>query len=179
MESMSKICIDARMWGIKHTGIGRYVENLIENLLGEVVLIVNPEVKDEPKLARFEKYYARYHPYSYLAQFEMLWLLVKINPDLLHVPHFTIPLLWWGKMVVTIHDLIKHISRGPATTTRHPFIYWAKYLQYLFIVWFAVHRADHIIVPAKYWKDIMVEKYKLNDSKVSVTYEGVSDSIYR
>lgn len=176
---MSKICIDARMWGVKHTGIGRYVENLIDNLPSRVVLIVDSEVKDEPKLARFEKHCAHYHPYSYLAQLEMWWLLIKINPDLLHVPHFTIPLLWWGKMVVTIHDLIKHVSKGPATTTRHPLIYWAKYFQYLFIVWFAVHRADHIIVPAKYWKDILVEKYKLNTNKISVTYEGVSDSIYR
>ena len=176
---MSRICIDARFWGIKHTGIGRYVENLIDNLPSEVILIIHPENQSEPKLARFKKYYAQYHPYSYLAQFEMLWLLVKINPDLLHVPHFTIPLLWWRKMVVTIHDLIKHFSKGPATTTRHPFIYWAKYLQYLFIVWFAVHRANHVIVPAQYWKEIIIEKYQLNASKVSVTYEGVSDSIYR
>ena len=109
----------------------------------------------------------------------MLGLLFKINPDLLHVPHFTIPVFWWGKMVVTIHDLIKHLSKGTATTTRHPFIYWIKYIQYLFIVWFAVHRANHIIVPAQYWKDIIVEKYQLNGSKVSVTYEGVSDSLYR
>ena len=96
----------------------------------------------------------------------------------MHIPHFTIPLLWWGKMVVTIHDLIKHISKGPATTTRHPFIYWAKYFQYLFVVWFAVRRADHIIVPAQYWKDILIEKYKLNANYVSITYEGASDSIY-
>lgn len=176
---MSKICIDARFWGIKHTGIGRYVENLIDNLPSEVILIVHPELKNEPKLARFEKYYAKFHPYSYLSQLEMLWLLLKINPDLLHIPHFTVPVLWPKKLIVTIHDLIKHQSKGPKTTTRHPFIYWIKYLQYLFIVWFAVHRADHIIVPAQYWKDIIVEKYQLNVNKVSVTYEGVSDSIYR
>ena len=176
---MKKILVDARFWGIKHTGIGRYVENLIDNLPGEIVLIVHPDQKNEPKLQKFTKYYAKYHPYSYQAQFEMLWLLLKINPDLLHVPHFTIPVLWPGKFIVTIHDLIKHISKGPATTTRHPLIYWAKYWQYLFIVWFAVHRANHIIVPAKYWKDILIEKYKLNANKVSVTYEGVSDSLYR
>ncbi len=176
---MKKICIDARMWGIKHTGIGRYVENLIDNLPGKVVLIVHPDLKNESKLKVFEKYYAKYHPYSYLAQFEMFWLLLKIKPDLLHVPHFTIPVLWLGKLVVTIHDLIKHLSRGPNTTTRHPLIYWLKYIQYLFIVWFAVHRASHIIVPAIYWKDILIKKYKLNASNISVTYEGVSDSLYR
>ncbi|MEK7091006.1 MAG: glycosyltransferase [Patescibacteria group bacterium] len=169
-----KICIDARMWGIKHTGIGRYIENLIDNLPGDVILIVPPDLKNEPKLAKFKKYYARFHPYSFLAQLEMLWILSFIRPNLLHVPHFTIPVLWLGKMIVTIHDLIKHLSRGRDTTTRHPFLYRVKYLGYLIIVWLAVHRAIHIIVPAKYWKSILEKKYRLNPAKISVTYEGVS-----
>ena len=59
-----KICVDARMWGIKHTGIGRYVENLIDNLPGDVTLIVPPDLKNEPKLAKFTKHYAYFHPYS-------------------------------------------------------------------------------------------------------------------
>ena len=169
-----RVVIDARMWGIKHTGIGRYVENLIANLPGDAILIVPPELRHEPQLAKFTKYYARFHPYSLLAQLEMPWILSFIRPDLLHVPHFTIPVLWPGKMVVTIHDLIKHISRGRDTTTRHPLLYWPKYLGYLIIVWLAVHRASHIIVPAKYWKDLLIKKYHLNPAKISVTYEGVS-----
>ena len=172
------ICIDARMWGVKHTGIGRYVEELVDNLPGEVVLIVHPEVKDEPKLARFKKYYAHHHPYSFLAQFEMTWLLLQIKPNLLHVPHFTVPVFWWGKLVVTIHDLIKHYSKGADTTTKNLGLYWFKYYLYLFIVWFAVHRADHVIVPAQYWKAILISKYKLDTNKIAVTYEAVS-SIYR
>ena len=169
-----KICVDARMWGIKHTGIGRYVENLIDNLPGDVTLIVPPDLKNEPKLAKFTKHYAYFHPYSLLAQFEMLWILSFIRPDLLHVPHFTIPVLWPGKMVVTIHDLIKHLSKGRDTTTRHPLLYWPKYLGYLAIVWLAVHRASRIIVPVKYWKDILIRKYRLNPDKIAVTYEGVT-----
>ncbi len=169
-----KICIDARMWGIKHTGIGRYVENLIDNLPGEAVLIVPPDLKNELKLAKFTKYYARFHPYSLLSQLEMLWILSFIRPDVLHVPHFTIPVFWPGKMVVTIHDLIKHMSKGRDTTTHNPIFYWPKYFGYLAIVWLAVHRARHIIVPAKYWKSILVKKYHLNPAKISVTYEGVT-----
>ncbi|KKU03261.1 MAG: Glycosyl transferase, group 1 [Candidatus Amesbacteria bacterium GW2011_GWB1_47_26] len=170
------ICIDARLWGIRHTGIGRYVENLIDNLPGEVILIVPPDLKNEPKLAKFTKYYARFHPYSFLAQLEMLWILSFIRPDLLHVPHFTILVLWPGRMVVTIHDLIKHISKGHDTTTRHPLLYWLKYFGYLIIVWLAVHRASHIIVPAKYWRDILIKKYGLNPAEISVIYEGVAQT---
>ncbi len=171
-----KICIDARMWGIKHTGIGRYIENLIDNLPGEIILIVPPDLKNEPKLAKFTKYYARFHPYSFLAQLEMFWILSFIRPDLLHVPHFTIPVLWPGKMIVTIHDLIKHLSKGSDTTTRHPLLYWLKYFGYLTIVWLAVYRASHIIVPAKYWRDILIKKYHLNPDKISVTYESVAQT---
>src|SRR3990167_4471862 len=107
MESMKKICIDARMWGIKHTGIGRYVENLVDNLPGDVILIVHPDQKNEPKLARFKKYYAKYHPYSVLAQLEMLILLIKIKPDIVHFTHFSVPILWRGKVGGGIYDLIK------------------------------------------------------------------------
>lgn len=174
---MLKICIDARFWGIAHTGIGRYIENLVNNFPGDVILIVPPKLRDEPKLARFSKYYARFHPYSFISQLEMLWILSFIRPNLLHVPHFTIPVLWPGKIVVTIHDLIKHLSRGRDTTTRNPLFYWLKYFGYSTIVWLAVHRASHIFVPAKYWKKILIEKYKISENKVSVTYEGVSSSI--
>lgn len=171
------ICIDARFWGIEHTGIGRYIENLVDNLPSDVVLIVPPKLKNEPKLARFHKHYVRFHPYSLISQFEMLWILSFIRPNLLHIPHFTIPVLWPGKIIVTIHDLIKHISKGPKTTTRNPILYWFKYYFYLFIVWTAVHRASHILVPAKYWKKALVEKYKIPEEKISVTYEGVSSSL--
>ncbi len=172
-----KICIDARFWGIEHTGIGRYIENLIDNLPSDVILIVPPKLKNEPKLARFHKYYARFHPYSLVSQLEMLWILSFIRPNLLHVPHFTIPILWPGKMIVTIHDLIKHLSRGYDTTTRNPLFYWLKYFGYLTIVWLAIHRASHVFVPAKYWKKALVEKYKISEEKISVTYEGVSSSL--
>ena len=173
---MKKICIDARLYGIRHTGIGRYVQNLITNLPdpSSVTLIISPENAALPELKQFSKYTARYHPYTYLSQFEMLWLLLKIRPALLHVPHFTVPFLWPGKIVVTIHDLIKHLSKGPATTTRSPAVYWLKYLQYLFIVWFTVSRAAHIIVPANFWKYELIKRFKIPAVKISVTYEGVS-----
>lgn len=174
---MKTICIDARLWGTQNTGIGVYIENLVANLPKDsdikVVLIVDKTGLVEPKLAGFEKVLAKYHPYSNLAQFEMLFLLWKIKPDLLHVPHFTIPVLWSGKMVVTIHDLIKHLSRGADTTTRNPIIYWIKYFQYLLIMWLTVKRSAKIIVPTKYWQEILISNYGLKSGKVIVTYEGV------
>jgi len=179
MNKTIKVCIDARLWGSRHTGIGRYIENLIdcmpESSDCEIILIVPPDLKHESKLKSFTKYYARYHPYSLISQFEMLYLLTTIKPDLIHVPHFTIPIFWPGKQVVTIHDLIKHFSKGSDTTTRHKYVYWFKYLGYLLITYLAIKRANHIIVPAKYWKKIISKKYNISSKKISVTYEGVSE----
>ena len=173
---MNKICIDARFWGIKHTGIGRYVENLIDNLSGDVILIVHPELEHEPKLQRFTKYYSKYHPYSVLAQFEMLILLIKIKPGLVHFPHFSVPLLWRGKFVVTIHDLIKHYSANLSSTTRNPLVYLAKQIGYRISVWNAIKFSQKIIVPADYWKKEIVKKFNVDADKIAVTYEGVSDN---
>lgn len=177
-----KICVDARMWGTKHTGIGRYVENLIANfpkdIQSKVVLIVPPDLINEPKLSLYPKFVAKYHPYSLLSQFEMLYLLLKIRPALLHVPHFTVPVFWPGKFIVTIHDLIKHHSTGSTTTTHSPWAYKVKLLGYKFIVKYAVSRAFHVIVPSKFWQMELVSRYSLPISKITVTHEGVDKTIF-
>ncbi len=140
-------------------------------------LIVSPENLNNPDIAQYPRFAARFHPYSPWAQFEMLGLWQKIRPDLLHVPHFSIPVLWPGKIVITIHDLIKHYSKGSDTTTQNPAFYWLKYLGYLAVVKIAVIRARRIIVPANYWKQELVRLYKIPSDRIQVTYEGVDSGL--
>lgn len=174
---MKVICLDARFYGIAHTGIGRYVENLVLNLPPDpnvkVVLIVHPSQLTNPDLVNFEKYPARYHPYTFLSLWEMHWLLFRIRPDLVHIPHLTVPFLWPGKIVVTVHDLVKHYSRGPQASTHRRIVYWLKYLEYLAMSSISIWRAAHIITPSIYWKKILVDKYRLSPAKITVIYEGV------
>lgn len=175
-----KICIDARLYGIAHTGIGRYTENLILNLPSDpqisVVLIVSPENISNPDLANFPKYIAKYHPYHPLAQIEMVYLLAKIHPDLYHATDFTAPILWFCNTIITIHDLIKVYFRGSQTTTKNPVLYWLKYFWYRFNIWLDVHKARQLIVPSKYWQDQLVHRYHLHPGKISVTYEGITEA---
>ena len=174
---MKTICIDARFWGIKDTGIGRYTENLIANLPisddTKLVLLTTSQTAQEPKLKKFAKYIIHYHPYTFLSFIETHIALFKIKPDLFHATNLSVPVLWPGKIIITIHDLIKHYSRGLANTTRHPAIYWLKYFEYLVLINLAIRRASHIIVPADYWKEILIQKYHLPEDKISVTYEGI------
>lgn len=178
---MRTICLDARLYGIAHTGIGRYTENLIRflpvNSSSHVLLIVSPENEHNSDLDKFEKVVARFHPYAIPAQFEMLWIWLKYRPILLHATHSSIPALWPGKFVVTFHDLIRHQSHGPGSTTQKHFFYWFKYLGYLLVDKIALWRSQAIIVPSHYWEKVLISQYRIPQSKIYVTYEGVDKSI--
>jgi len=179
---MAKIVIDARMYGLEHAGIGRYVANLVKEIRDlklknqEIILLVRK--KDFKKLKRevgsdFRLVSCSAAHYSLQEQIIVPLQLIKLKPDLVHFPHFNVPVFWWGKQVVTIHDLIKHQSRGPETTTRWQPFYWFKYFAYRLITWLAVRRAKKVIVPSQWWKKKLIEYYHLQPEKVAVTYEGV------
>ena len=158
---MKKIAIDARMMGLEHAGIGRYVENLVK------------ELKKSKQLELvFLKSRARH--YSLNEQLLMPFVISRSGADLIHFPHFNVPLFCPKPFVVTIHDLIKHQSRGSTTTTRLPLFYWLKYIAYLFVFWLAVKRAKKIIVPSQTVKKELLKRYRLPPEKVVVIYEGVS-----
>lgn len=174
-----RIGIDARMSGPAHAGIGRYVENLIKELSKnknlELVLFVrksNQAIRQSGNQAIVE---ADIPHYSLAEQFLMPGIIKKAQVDLMHFPHFNIPVFYTGKYVVTIHDLIKHASRGMETTTRTPWLYWLKYLGYKFVFRQAVKRAVKILVPSQWVKKQLIEIYGLPEDKVVVTYEGVGE----
>lgn len=173
-----KLVIDARMWGTKHTGIGRYVENLIDNLPEKtgfyISLIIPPDLVSEPKLKQFPKIVSQYHPYSILSQIEIFLLLKKAKPDLVHFTHFSVNIFWNGPYILTLHDLILNFSTSTSTTTRNRLVYLIKRLGYLITLHRALNHSLKIIVPSNYWKTKLIEKYKINTDKITVTYEGVS-----
>jgi len=158
---MKKIAIDVRMMGLEHAGIGRYVENLVKEL---------------KKTKQFELIFlkSRARHYSFKEQLIMPFVIACSGADLIHFPHFNVPFFCFKPFVVTIHDLIKHQSRGLATTTRLPLFYWLKYTAYLFVFWLAVKRAKKIIVPSQAVKKELIKKYKLKSGKIVIIYEGAS-----
>jgi len=168
-----KIAIDARMYGLEHAGIGRYVMNLIDQLQTQdrkneyfVLLRQNYFQTLKFKNKKFKKVLADFSHYSWQEQVFLPLLLLKLKPDLTHFPHFNAPFFWWGKQVMTIHDLIKHQSRGLQTTTRTPLFYWGKYLVYRVLFWLVTQRAAKIIVPSQWVKK------QLGLKKVVVIYEA-------
>src|SRR3990167_6714654 len=109
-----RIGLDARFLGPEGTGIGRYVSSLLENLEAidknnyyVVFLRKQNWHLFNPTSPNFTKVLADARWYTAKEQLIMPFLLKKAKLDLLHVPHFNIPVAYPGKMIVTIHDLIK------------------------------------------------------------------------
>jgi glycosyltransferase involved in cell wall biosynthesis len=108
-----RIGIDARFYGSLGKGLGRYTEKLIFHLEAidtdnEYVVFLRRENFDEyiPRSPRFRKVVAQYAWYGLSEQTLFVLLLYRFRFDLVHFPHFNVPLLYRRPFVVTIHDLI-------------------------------------------------------------------------
>lgn len=178
-----KIGIDARLYGLEHAGLGRYVSKLVETVLkvdkkNKYVLFLTRRHAEEFKNRKRVKVVVCNIPiYSFAEQLLLPWIFQKEKLDLLHVPHFNAPLLYPGKYILTIHDLIKHDSTGKATTTRQPLLYFIKRLGYLFLTGLISKRAMAIIVPSNFVKDDVAHRLNVSPDKITVTYEASAGSL--
>lgn len=181
-----RIGIDCRLAGVKHAGIGRYIQNIVRHCVTDdrfewVLFFHNARQANEVlpgKTPRVKRVYVTARHYSMLEQLVIPYLFWREKLTLLHVPHFNIPLLYPGKMVITIHDLLWHEQRGPAVTTLPSWQYWPKYAAYKLIVAQAVSRAKAIFVPTKTVKKTLARYYPHTESKIHLTPEGV-DKAYQ
>lgn len=177
---MAKIGIDARLWGTKHGGIGRYTEELVRSLQtldrkNKYTIFCKSEDKENiPNSSKWHKVVADVKHYTIAEQTEFLRILNKENLDLVHFQHFNVPVLYNGKFIVTIHDLIWHDIKGLNATNQPALFYFIKYLSYRFVVKRILKKAAKIIVPSNTIKNDLLGKFKLLASKVEVTYEGVT-----
>ena len=179
---MTHIIIDARLYGPKHTGLGRYTKNLLLALKElpdfkkyKFTLLVYPQLLAEISKDLKDSY--QYVPtplrhYSLAEQIFLPTLLSKLKPDLVHFTHLDKPIFYFKKSVVTVHDLIRHFSKGKETTTRNPLLYWPKYWAYLLMTRI-IFISSHLIVPSHFWRDYIIKKYKFPPRKIITTYEAV------
>lgn len=178
-----KIGIDARLSGAKHAGIGRYTQNLIRELLKEnkknfYVCFFHDQVQADEVLGEYAKdkkvkiVITPVRHYSFAEQKKLPKLFALENLDLLHVPHFNIPIFYKGKIIITIHDLLWHEYKGGSVTTLNPVVYTLKYLFYRLVTRIAVHKAEKILVPAQTIKNTVIRFYPKTKEKIIITKEG-------
>ncbi len=175
-----KIGIDARLYGLKHAGIGRYVMHLVEELkrldtTNQYILFLRQDVYHQLNLPpNWHKVLADVHHYTLAEQIYLPKLIKSSQVDLIHFPHFNVPLLYPGPFIVTIHDLLWHEVRGLRVTTLNPLIYLLKYGGYRLVVAHALTKAAHILVPSHWVRQELEVRFNLPSHKVSVTYEGIA-----
>jgi glycosyltransferase involved in cell wall biosynthesis len=175
-EPRRTIGIDCR-FAKTHSGIGRYTRELVSHLLQRndpwhYVLFVRDAhdhglfLPENP--ANFELSVFKYPYYSLTEQIHFHRLIKKMNVDLMHFPHFNVPLHCPVPFVVTIHDLILHYYPNEAGIL--------KRLAYTKLMKHAIRHAAHIITVSNFTADDIVKHYGESvRAKITVTYEGVSD----
>ncbi|OGI28558.1 MAG: hypothetical protein A2288_03420 [Candidatus Moranbacteria bacterium RIFOXYA12_FULL_44_15] len=178
-----RIGIDARFYGPIGKGLGRYTQKLVENLekidsVNEYFIFLRKQNFEDyvPKNKNFQKILADYRWYTWQEQIFFPRLLKKYQLDLLHFPHFNVPLFYRGKSVVTIHDLILIHFPTVRNSTLSPFLYKLKFLAYKMVIKSAIRRSNRVIAVSKFTKKDILENYpEAPNEKVVVTYEACED----
>jgi len=173
-----KILVDARLYGLENTGIGRYTINFLNELQkldikNNYIILLREKYYHLLKFPEnFEKALADIPHYSLKEQIQIPKIIKKYNPDLVHFLHFNVPISFDRKFIVTIHDMTMHYQKVDSSNLPLPF-YFIKHTFYKKVFKHAVLKSKKIIVPSQFVKDQVVDHFKIKKEKVKVTYEGI------
>jgi glycosyltransferase involved in cell wall biosynthesis len=166
-----KIAFDLRR--IRNPGIGRYMTCLTEAVVAQssehdYLLILPPSAEEAIAChgRRIERVISSAACYSLQEQIELPRLLRRHKVDLLHSPHFNIPLVSPCPTVVTIHDVIYLACKQdlPSRLGR---------LYYRVMMAAAVRRADTILTDSEFSKKDIVRYLHANPARIDVVYPAV------
>ena len=146
------IVIDAR---IRRASTGRYTDRLVQHLQAidtENTYTVLVQSDDDWKMTNpnFKTLPCRYDQFSFnpVEQIGFARQLYKLKPDLVHFTMTQQPLLYFGNIVTTTHDLtmlrLMRASRFPE------WLHKIGMLMYRFLFWFAHKKSKRIIVPTDF-----------------------------
>lgn len=173
------IGIDARLYGPKQGGLGRYIEQLILSLEklstnDTYVVFLRQENWNDytPSTPRFTKILADVPWYGWREQLFLSPIIKKQRVDLMHFPHWNFPALYHGPFVVTIHDLLLLHHPTRRASTLGAVTYWLKNKAFRWLLNRAVRRAKHIIVPSDYTKTDLHMTLGVPLEKMTVTYQA-------
>lgn len=121
-----------------------------------------------PSVARAQKIVCAARYYSLREQVEIPRLLRDYRVDVLHAPHFNIPLICSCARVVTIHDVIYLACQEDLPS-------WAGRMYYKAMMSAAVRVADEIITDSEFSKD-QIRQFLGTNRDIRVIYPGTDPS---
>lgn len=179
-----RIGIDARFYGPRQKGLGRYIQKLIEGLentdsANQYFIFLRKQnweaYRSENK--NFKKILADYRWYTFSEQILMPFKIRRAKIDLMYFPHFNVPIFYSKPFVITIHDLI--LKRFPTrrASALSPLLYLLKNFAYHLTIYSAIKRAKKIIAVSDYTKKDILRYFRVAPEKIQVIYEGASDKL--
>lgn len=171
-----KIAIDARMYGPKQGGLGRYIEQLILNLEkidveNKYIILLRKENFNDylPSNPHFQKIIVDIPWYGWKEQILLPALIKKLQVDLVHFPHWNVPLFFNKNFVVTIHDLLLLHYPSRRASTLSPLLYWIKNKIFLTVLKHAAARSKKIITISEFTKKDIEQTLKIKSEKIITT----------
>ncbi len=170
-----KIAFDLRRIG--NPGIGRYMKCLTESMVAhapehEYLLIMPPAGEGLVDAPKAEKIFPRLKYYSVREQIELPRILDRHKIDLLHSPHFLLPLVRPCPAVATIHDVIYLACRQDLPSR-------AGRLYYRAMMNACSRLAARIITDSQYSRNEIVRYLHVDPAKIEVIYPGVDSGFCR
>ena len=164
-----KIAFDLRRIG--NPGIGRYMKCLAESITAqapehEYLLILPPRSEHLIHAPNAQKLCTGLKYYSFREQFELPQILSRHKVDLLHSPHFLLPLIRPCPTVATIHDVIYMACPEdlPSLGGR---------LYYRLMMNACSRMATRIITDSEHSKAEIIRYLHTDPSKIEVVYPAV------
>jgi glycosyltransferase involved in cell wall biosynthesis len=172
-----KIGIDCRIYSSKFTGIGRCTYELVKHLIrinnelenpNQLVLFFNnPEFNDFLPPPNTKKILVNAKHYSFKEQFTFNKIIKRENLDLMHFPHFNVPIFYRRPYTVTIHDLTLTLFPGRKMNR------WYHRLAYNLTIKNAVKKAKKVIAVSENTKKDIIKYLHIPEEKIKVIHNGV------
>lgn len=158
------VAIDVETTQVEKVGHGIYVWNLVEHmkrLTKHTLIFLAPSRRGQSRLGLKT-------PQRFLWDqivFPLRGLLAKA--DLVHQPAFSVPILFPGKKIVTVHDLIPiYFGKDISLTSR---LFLGKWVPFTF------RFADHLIAVSEATKNDLIHTLKIAEEKITVIPEAAAD----
>ena len=175
-----RVLVDATAVPADRGGVGRYVDGLIPALsrAGADLAVVCQRADAEryqhmaPDVEVVAGPAAIAHRPARLAweQTGLPLVAQQVRAEVVHSPHYTMPLRVGRPVVVTIHDATFFTQPDQHTAVKGTFFRSATRT--------ALRRATRVIVPSKATRDELVRVLEADSTKIDVAYHGVDPEIF-
>ncbi len=175
-----RIGIDARFYGTKMQGFGRYTSQLIYYLQkidteNSYIIFTLKDTVVQPLPRNFKIVYTSCRWYTWREQLLWPFILYRHKIDMMHFIHSNVPILYRKHFIVTIHDLILMQYPSAEVSTRHPLYFKIKYLFYRLILYNAIKSSKNIITVSKSTRSAITKYFPKYVRKIRVIYEAGID----